>query len=527
MLTVDHRASPFPLSGQCAGGVRQTGEIAARMIADVVTWAPLPLLYALPFAGLVNLDGGTLSDLILICYMLMWVMQPIGYVVTLLNRANATVAVSSLSLILTIFLSTQLGPNLTSPASKSLLALSPARWATASLVLSYTAHAPHGAARVALEASLLQTGVLQTGAAPDGGGYHLKKLPSERAQMLSQMRAVASYHKFRAPEAFRRHLAFCASETPWSGENASRVADDNGASLTGGGVTGGDDLALNMTNSSNATASNATEGAATATNASVAPGNASSSSDGGVAGAAPPPPPGEADDRPLEWALLQDYDALPPFDWLGAAMLVLFEMGASLRLMAVALFYKRSRTWEQIVGPRAIAFCCGPLAWLLRVATDIFLVRCAHALCPQRLRPQPQQHKGLGLPDPVALPPVATSADAADGQARQPRGRRASPASPAPPQAAVAEPTWGGWFTHFAAPSAASEGQPRNLTLSERSDHEKMKHARSMRRLLRKRSHKDDGSAEKDRPGRHDRRRQASGGDGGGPAKDSKTVSRV
>ena len=96
MLTVDHRASPFPLSGQCAGGVRQTGEIAARMIADVVTWAPLPLLYALPFAGLVNLDGGTLSDLILICYMLMWVMQPIGYVVTLLNRANATVAVFSL-----------------------------------------------------------------------------------------------------------------------------------------------------------------------------------------------------------------------------------------------------------------------------------------------------------------------------------------------------------------------------------------------------------------------------------------------
>ena len=90
------------------------------MLADVVTWAPLPLLYALPFAGLVNLDGGTLGDLSLICYLLQWAMQPIGYVITLLNRANATVAVSSLSLILTIFLSTQLGPNLTSPATSFL-----------------------------------------------------------------------------------------------------------------------------------------------------------------------------------------------------------------------------------------------------------------------------------------------------------------------------------------------------------------------------------------------------------------------
>ena len=57
-------------------------------------------------------------------------------VITILNRANATVAVASFSLILTVFLNTQLGPDLVGN-SRNLLAISPARWATPAVALSY------------------------------------------------------------------------------------------------------------------------------------------------------------------------------------------------------------------------------------------------------------------------------------------------------------------------------------------------------------------------------------------------------
>lgn len=62
---------------ESASGVNQTAEIAARMLGDVLSWAPLPLVFTLPFATLANI-GEAMWSIIGILFFLQWAMQPIG-----------------------------------------------------------------------------------------------------------------------------------------------------------------------------------------------------------------------------------------------------------------------------------------------------------------------------------------------------------------------------------------------------------------------------------------------------------------
>mgnify|MGYP004117151235 FL=1 len=62
---------------EAAGGVRQSAEVLARMLGDLIFWWPLPILFGAPFHGLINFPGrigmiiGTLS-------LLYWAMAPLA-----------------------------------------------------------------------------------------------------------------------------------------------------------------------------------------------------------------------------------------------------------------------------------------------------------------------------------------------------------------------------------------------------------------------------------------------------------------
>lgn len=184
---------------EAAGGVRQLAEILARMLVDACAWALLPVVFVLPFASLTNF-GSAGFDMLGITYFLMWSMQPIGYFITILNRKNATVAVSSASLILTIFLSTQLGPNLAE--APFILAFSPARWAVPALSMSYLTTRPFSTARAALEMAMLRTAVMPA-------DFDLASPPSSREDILDQMRVVVRHSK---NSALKSQLTFCAAQ---------------------------------------------------------------------------------------------------------------------------------------------------------------------------------------------------------------------------------------------------------------------------------------------------------------------------
>ena len=61
VLSVCQGAADELFEHEAAGGVRQACEIASRMLVDLLVWAALPLLFALPFASLANVgDAKTL-----------------------------------------------------------------------------------------------------------------------------------------------------------------------------------------------------------------------------------------------------------------------------------------------------------------------------------------------------------------------------------------------------------------------------------------------------------------------------------
>ena len=293
--TVTQGAADELFAHESAGGVRQTCEIGARLLADVVSWSILPLVYALPLAALANFGAATTVDVIGILYFLQWAMQPIGYLLTVLYRPNATVAVSSVALVVTIFLNSQLGPSL--KTAPRLLALSPARWATGALCLTYITHRPFSRVRAVLEDAMLHTGVIP-------GAYDLRALPDGREQMLANMRTVVSYSKHSM---LQSQLTFCAGVLP------------------------------------------APANASTAANVS-------------------------ADLPPLPVAIAEEYESISEAGWYGEALLALFLTGLILRLLAIALFYKRSRAWATVPIAGAVAArlealmaaVCGSLGRMLR-----------------------------------------------------------------------------------------------------------------------------------------------------------------
>ena len=449
---------------ECAGGVAQSMEITARMLADILAWSLLPLLYGLPFASLANIGWKSTGEMLCILYLLMWAMQPIGYVVTLLTRKDtATVAVSSLSLIFLIFMNTQLGPSLRSWGALG-LAMSPARWATPAFCLSYINSRPFGTARAQLEAIMLRTGVLP-------GEFTMKSLPTTRAEVLEQMRTVVRYSKGGD---LLGHLEYCASETDLPPPPPPSAPPP----LVMCTPTNSTSLGANATDAANASISTSIDAMINATNIT----NATDATDASTLVACEPAA-GPSDSLPVERAILAEYDALDAVDWLGSSLLALFLIGLLLRVVAILLFYKRTRAWAQILGPRAVcilnAVCLRPSARLFQCLGDCICRRARSSTAIPRADEE--------LPQPKRLPPYTS-----------PHGWTAR--TKAKPRSAF--PNYQG---------EVSTTTPPGLTKAESEVSDNHKLHKSMKRLLpllhlTQRSHKDqlveDQASQKDRPPR-------------------------
>ena len=144
---------------ESASGVRQSAEIAARILGDLLIWMPAPLLYGMPYLGLANFRGGEERLRFFgILYMLAFAMQPFAYIATLLSRANAVILVSSVSMVLSIFLSGHVGVNLRD--SPTLLGLSPPAWALHAFCLVFLSSLPFDQSRAAFSGFLVRQNVL-------------------------------------------------------------------------------------------------------------------------------------------------------------------------------------------------------------------------------------------------------------------------------------------------------------------------------------------------------------------------------
>ena len=78
-------------------GVRREAEAAARMAADMVMLAPLPICFCLPFQAWTGFSGG-LGALITIGLAAAWAISPLAYAATILVPANAMIITSVFTL---------------------------------------------------------------------------------------------------------------------------------------------------------------------------------------------------------------------------------------------------------------------------------------------------------------------------------------------------------------------------------------------------------------------------------------------
>ena len=99
------------------------------------------------------------GSLIALFWMQWWAMTPIGYLFCVVfGKQQASCITAALTLILGVFLSTQLGPTLAE--APGLLTISAPRWAAQALLNQIAFHMPFGMERARLESRLVQTGLM-------------------------------------------------------------------------------------------------------------------------------------------------------------------------------------------------------------------------------------------------------------------------------------------------------------------------------------------------------------------------------
>ena len=130
-----------------ASGIRQSAEISARLLGDLLIWLPAPLLYGLPYIGLANIRGAVeRGQFFVILYLLAFAMKPFAYIATIISRPNSVIIVSSLAMVLSVFLSGHVGPNLRD--EPQLLAISPPKWALHAFCLVFLSSLPFDSSRI-------------------------------------------------------------------------------------------------------------------------------------------------------------------------------------------------------------------------------------------------------------------------------------------------------------------------------------------------------------------------------------------
>ena len=171
---------------ESASGIRQSAEIVARILGDLLIWMPAPLLYGMPYLGLANMRGAEERLRFYgMLYMLAFAMQPFAYLATLASRSNAVIIVSSVAMILSIFLSGHVGPNLKD--SPTMLALSPPCWALHAFCLTYLSSLPFDMSRIAFARFLVRQNVLLPPGNSTLGDLHYLVSHSHSDRLLAHM----------------------------------------------------------------------------------------------------------------------------------------------------------------------------------------------------------------------------------------------------------------------------------------------------------------------------------------------------
>jgi len=156
--TVSQGSGNVLFAHEACGGVSQYAEVTARYVGDILTWWLLPLLFVLPCAYLSNWECN-LTSVYGLLIVLWWAMAPVGYLfATALGQENCACVVAAMSLVLGVFLSTQMGPSLSQVPG--LLALSPPRWAIEALLLLVSFSLPFSIERAKFEGQLIRTGLI-------------------------------------------------------------------------------------------------------------------------------------------------------------------------------------------------------------------------------------------------------------------------------------------------------------------------------------------------------------------------------
>lgn len=102
---------------EAALGVFQAGEVLSRMILDLWTLVPLPLLFAAPLLGLTALHV-TLVDMFIHLFSIAWAYTSIGYVTALMSPSNAAVVYVAVAFVLATFFAGAFGITVKSQVDK-------------------------------------------------------------------------------------------------------------------------------------------------------------------------------------------------------------------------------------------------------------------------------------------------------------------------------------------------------------------------------------------------------------------------